>query len=285
MQFDAALYFPQWQGGPNAGHVAVGGHYLYEQLRKTLKLEGFAVDFSQTHQPEHGIWHYPAITANLAQARQWLAACAPRTLFTLGGDCSIDVASISHLHGVHGAHFGVIWIDAHADINTPASSPSQFFHGMPLRALLGEAPAGICQHIAHPLSPRQICYAGTRSIDGPEQDYISALKLPALTSAQVNRRDYSVCEAWLAQSGIRALHIHFDLDALDPSAGITTTYQIEGGIEAQAMADFLGWLHGRGITVGFSLTEYAPKAENAQEIGRILSLLQSILPLRDAQAA
>lgn len=57
---------------------------------------------------------------------------------TIGGDCAIELMPVSYLNKINQEDICIIWIDAHADLNTPESSPSKTFHGMPLRTLLGE---------------------------------------------------------------------------------------------------------------------------------------------------
>jgi arginase len=287
MPFDASLYFPQWQGGPNGGKVAIGSRLLHERLRGHFPFKRVPTDDAASPAPKQNIWHYEAVCTNMKNALAVLAEAKPRALFTLGGDCSIDVPVIDYLHGQYPGTLGVVWIDAHADINTPQSSPSQFFHGMPLRALLGEGDGRIGAMLKHPLTRRQVIYAGIRSIDAPEQDYIAQHRLPVLSSDAINKGDYALFTSWLAESGIGHLHIHFDLDALDPSESINTTYKIAQGIKLQAMADFLRFLHGRQMSVGFTVTEYAPDAEtpNAGEIEKIVALISAVVPLRKILAA
>lgn len=284
MPFDASLYFPQWQGCPNPKGVGLGGPLLRQALAPHIRFHDIPVDTS-TSNPQRGIWHYPALIANLKAARATLKSLSPRRVFTLGGDCSVDVATIDYLRKRYGKSLGVIWIDAHADINTPESSPSKYFHGMPLRTLLGEGDNEMVGMLSSPLNHSQLCYAGIRSIDPPEQDYITEHALPVLTASEINRGQYQTFLDWRAKNNIEHLHIHFDLDVLDPTDAISVTYRVEGGIRYDAMATFLTFLHGQNSTVGFTLTEYAPTAENMTEIDKILGLLSCVVPLRKILAA
>lgn len=285
MQFDASLYLPQSQGGPNPEHVRFGSRLLKNALAEDIAFHEAQTDFATTGERQSGIYHYPAILANLAHHRALLERLAPRTLFTLGGDCSVDVAGIDRLHRCYPGTLGVVWIDAHTDVHTPESSHSGYFHGMPVRALLGEGDSAIISQLRAPLSTRQILYAGIRSIDPPEEAYIEERGVAALTAADINAGRYDAFDRWLAQSGIRHLHIHFDLDALDPADGISVTYPLPGGIRLGAARHFLQYMHAKDLTVGFTLTEYAPREENAREIAKILSLASVILPLREVLAA
>ncbi len=62
----------------------------------------------------------------------------PDKISTIGGDCAVEIMPISYLNKIYQEDLCIIYIDAHADLNTPESSPSKAFHGMPLRTLLGE---------------------------------------------------------------------------------------------------------------------------------------------------
>ncbi|MCZ0970589.1 arginase family protein [Streptomyces albulus] len=87
--------------------------------------------------------HLDVLAASLRATRQALAEWGPGPLRTVGGDCGVELAPVSHAVARHGADLAVVWFDAHADLNTPASSPSGGFHGMVLRTLLGQGPAAL----------------------------------------------------------------------------------------------------------------------------------------------
>ena len=84
----------------------------------------------------------------------------------------------------------VFWFDAHADLNTPGTSPSGHFHGMVLRALIGHEAFNFSPN--HPLSPKQVVLLGLRDLDPAEQDYIEAERIRLIPPTQVAE----VC--WLA---------------------------------------------------------------------------------------
>jgi arginase len=118
-------------------------------------------------------------------------------VLTIGGDCGVEVAPIGVARFRHGEGLGVVWFDAHPDLNTPASSPSAAFHGMSLRALFGE---GDPEFAAAPALVRgNAVLIGARSIDPGEQ--------AAIDSGLVVR------------DGIpgACVYVHVDLDVLDPA--------------------------------------------------------------------
>ena len=283
MAFDAHLYFPQWQGGPNH-QVRRGGRFIYDILAGLLPFHEITTDASEGALA-HDIKHYAPILANLQQCAGWLKAHNPRTVFMLGGDCSIDVAVVDHLSATHGKSLGVIWIDAHADIHEPKASETKNFHGMPLRLLLGEGDEAMLAALNSPLSHGQLCYGGIRSIDVPEQDYINQHRLPVLSAADINEGNYETFLKWREENAIKHLHIHLDLDALDPEEHIAVTYHVPGGIRLAAMAQFLRFLHGQAMTVGFTFTEYAASEEKPEELDKIMKLMGNVLPLPSRWAA
>jgi arginase len=85
-------------------------------------------------------------------AQDILARSGAKRVLTAGGDCASDVAVIDYLHGLH-PDLRVIWIDAHLDANTPETSPSGNFHGMPVSAILGRAPAQMRPFLNKPMDP------------------------------------------------------------------------------------------------------------------------------------
>lgn len=281
MAFDTWFYFPQGEGGPNPEGVRRGAALLQRALQGAF--HAVPVTAGEAAEPEHGIRYFTALEKNLGAARGLLGRLSPASLFTLGGDCSVDIASIEALHVRYGERLGVLWIDAHADINTPATSPSAYFHGMPVRALLGEGDA--LMRSAQPLIHRQFCYAGLRSIDPDERKYIAAHSIPCLSSREINDGNYAALRRWLREAGIETLHVHLDLDALDPAESISVTYREPGGIALAAMAALLAFLRQQAPIVGFTVTEYAPKQEDAEEIGRILALLRPMLQLEGREKA
>lgn len=137
----------------------------------------------------------------------------------LGGDHSISMGTISGV-ATHG-RTGVIWIDAHTDINTPESSPSGNVHGMPIAHLLGYG-SDCYLNIwggGAVIRPEDIVYIGVRSVDGPERELVRKLGIRALTMKDIDRRgSASVAEEALEHlRHLDRIHVSFDVDVLDPS--------------------------------------------------------------------
>ncbi|WP_049924621.1 arginase [Halopiger djelfimassiliensis] len=149
----------------------------------------------------------------------------------LGGDHSVAIGS---MHGAaRDADLGVIWFDAHADLNTPQTSPSGNVHGMPLAATLGRGAFGDMEW-AHAPTVREesIAYVGLRSIDEKEREMVRDSEMTAFTMADIDERGITaVVEDALeiATDGTDGVHVSLDLDWLDPKAAPGVGTPVRGG--------------------------------------------------------
>lgn len=156
----------------------------------------------------------------------------------LGGDHSIAVGSFA---GV-AAHFkqqdqtvGLIWFDAHADMNTPDSTPSGNIHGMPLATLLGYGTPELTNvaGYAPKLDPRLCAHVGARDIDPGERELIKKLGMRFFTMREIDERGMSACmdEAIaIASRGTAGYAVTFDVDALDPGDAPGSGTLVRGGL-------------------------------------------------------
>ena len=135
--FDLVLAYPQWQGSGRPEHLRRGA----EAVARVCSGYGpvVHVPVAGAGEARDGVNGWTAILEQFHSARAILTEKQPRTILTAGGDCACDVAVIDYLHGKY-PDLTVIWIDAHLDANTPATSPSGSFHGMPVATLMGSAP-------------------------------------------------------------------------------------------------------------------------------------------------
>ncbi|WP_408958440.1 arginase [Natrinema sp. 74] len=162
----------------------------------------------------------------------------------LGGDHSVAIGSLNG--SAREADLGVIWFDAHADCNTPATSPSGNVHGMPLAAALGRGAFGDLSWAPAPgLRESSIAYIGLRSIDERERELIRDSDMTAFTMSDIDRRGISaVVEDALAVAtdGTDGVHVSLDLDWLDPKAAPGVGTPVRGGVtyrEAHAALEAL----------------------------------------------
>src|SRR5262249_40522252 len=156
----------------------------------------------------------------------------------LGGDHSVAIGSIagmaSHFRK-RGEKVGVIWIDAHADMNTPETSPSGNIHGMPLAASAGLGPRELT-HVAG-FAPKvagdNIAVIGLRSVDESERANVRSIGAHAFTMRDIDERGLrSVMDEAIAHAsrGTQHFHVSFDMDVVDPDEAPGVGTAVRGGI-------------------------------------------------------
>ncbi len=163
-------------------------------------------------------------------------------VLTIGGDCGVELVPIGVARYRFGPGLGVAWFDAHADLNTAATSPSGAFHGMVLRSLLGEGDPDFAAN--PPVEPGRVVLAGTRVFDEAEQAVVDrGLVVESADTA-----------AGLA--GADKVYVHLDLDVLDPGEFDGLNYPEPGGLTIERLVAMLRGLSGFEV-VGAGITECA----------------------------
>ncbi|WP_096388922.1 arginase [Halopenitus persicus] len=153
------------------------------------------------------------------------------TPLVLGGDHSIGIGTLNG--AARGADLGAIWFDAHADLNTPETSPSGNVHGMPLAAALGY---GSFAELDWAHAPRfreeNLVLVGLRSVDPAERERIADRGISAYTMSDIDDRGITaVVEEAIetATDGVDGLHVSLDLDWLDPTEAPGVGTPVRGG--------------------------------------------------------
>lgn len=158
--------------------------------------------------------------------------CTP---LVLGGDHSLSIGSVAALadhHRPRGASVGVIWVDAHADMNRPDTTPSGNIHGMSLAVLLGHGEPRLT-HGRASVRPENASVLGARSLDAGEKRLIREIGVRVFTMSEIDERGVGPCmdEALeRANAGTAGFHLSFDLDALDPRIAPGVGTPVRGGL-------------------------------------------------------
>ena len=161
--------------------------------------------------------------------------CLP---LVLGGDHSLaagSVAGSASFHRERGEKIGLIWIDAHADMNLPATSPSGNVHGMPLAAIVGLGPPELeeIEGFSPKVDPANVTVVGARSIDRREKDNIqrSGVRVITMKELDMRRMNGAMDEALdRATQGTAGFHCSFDLDVVDPQVAPGVGTPVLGGV-------------------------------------------------------
>ena len=227
--------------GPSAVRVANLNVRLSEIGFEVEDLGNVPVAQPESHPEGHPHAKYlPQITqtctylAELVE-KQMLAGKCP---LILGGDHSLAVGTVSgvskHLRD-RGEKLGMIWIDAHTDMNTPATSPSGNVHGMPLACCIGLGPKELTEIFGYSpkVAPENVALVGIRSVDDDERDNVQRSGVHAFTMRDIDERGMrSVIEESIriAGTGTAGFHVSLDMDAVDPREAPGVGTPVRGGI-------------------------------------------------------
>jgi arginase len=162
----------------------------------------------------------------------------------LGGDHSMSVGSVSGISAHHPV--GVLWIDAHADYNTPQSSPSGNVHGMPMAALLGDGPRPLAE-VGRPgpkLQPSQVAMIGIRNLDAAERRRLTQSGISIYTMSEIDEHGIAAVtrRALDRLNHLEAFHVSLDMDSLDPDVAPGVGTPVRGGLtyrEAHLLMELL----------------------------------------------
>jgi arginase len=212
-----------------------------------------------------------------------------RMPLVLGGDHSIamgTVAGVASVYRKQEQKIGLIWIDAHADMNTPESSPSGNVHGMPLASLVGMGPRELT-HIAG-FAPKvdaaNVAIIGLRSVDEIEGENVRAAGVTAFTMRDIDERGLrSVMQEAIARatSGTAAFHLSFDMDAVDPDEAPGVGTPVRGGITYREAHLAMETVCDSGMMVSMEMVEVNPVIDSANRTALLaVELVMSALGKR-----
>lgn len=184
----------------------------------------------------------------------------------LGGDHSLGAGSVSATAEVlrrEDRPLGVIWVDAHGDINTPATSTSGNVHGMPLASLLGPEPAELSRigGFSPKVTPDRTVLIGIRNLDEGEKALIRDAGVRVFTMKDIDRAGIArVMEEALAAagSGTGGIHVSFDLDVCDPTIAPGVGTPVKGGLNYREAHMVMEMVSDSGLLRALDLVEVNP---------------------------
>jgi arginase len=195
----------------------------------------------------------------------------------LGGDHSIAIGSVTGLSTFHhkrGHRVGVIWFDAHGDMNTPETSPSGNIHGMPFAAILGRGDKRLT-HIsdfAPKVYPEDCVLIGARSIDPEEAVVLKSSGIRIVTMRELDERGMSAVmdEAmWLASRRTAGFHVTMDMDFVDPDYAPGVGTPVPGGPTYRESHLAMEKIADSGKMLSFELTEVNPVLDIANRTAEL----------------
>jgi arginase len=217
------------------------------------------------------------------------AAAAGRFPLVLGGDHSVAIGTVSGLarqYQKQDARIGLVWIDAHADMNTPETSPSGNVHGMPLACCIGIGPEELT-HIygyAPKIEPRNVAIIGLRSVDRGERSIVHRTGVHAYTMRDIDERGLrAVMQEALevANDHTEGFHLSFDMDAVDPHEAPGVGTPVKGGITYREAHLAMETICDCDRMLGLEVVEVNPVIDEANRTGILaVELVMSALGKR-----
>jgi arginase len=189
---------------------------------------------------------------------------------TLGGDHSVAAGTVAGVaeffrqqRRVQEQKIGLIWIDAHADINTPETSPSGNVHGMPLAAIMGLGPADLSNiyDFSPKVHPENCVLVGVRDIDAREKENIKQTGIEVYTMRDIDERGMrTVIEEALriAGRGTAGYHVSLDMDWIDPEDAPGVGTPVRGGASYREAHLAMEIISDHGRMVSFEIVEVNP---------------------------
>ncbi|KAK3680770.1 hypothetical protein B0T22DRAFT_379111 [Podospora appendiculata] len=201
-----------------------------------------------------------------------------RLVLTLGGDHSIAIGTIGGtakaIRERLGREMAVIWVDAHADINTPETSGSGNIHGMPVSFLTGLAREENEEFFGwlkedNLISVKKLVYIGLRDVDAGEKRILREHGIKAFSMFDIDRHGIGrVMEMALGHIGNDTpIHLSFDVDALDPMWAPSTGTPVRGGLTLREGDYICECVHETGSLVAVDLVEVNPSLASPNDIG------------------
>jgi arginase len=276
--------------GPSALRLARLGDTLRGLGHDVRDLGNVAVPVAESVVGADAAAHYVAAIASVCRGiAEVLAGLPPASVpVVLGGDHAMSIGSVAGVGRRAGGAVGVLWIDAHADLNTPATSPSGNIHGMPLAHLLGHGDPHLLAAIQSDggasgppsiVRPDDVVLVGLRSVDPGERAFIRHHGLRAFTMSDIDRAGIAaVTQAALtALDHVDRLHVSFDADVLDPAIAPGVGTPVPGGLAYREAHLLMELLHASGRVGSVELVEVNPILDHRNQTARVVVELTASL--------
>jgi arginase len=266
--------------GPSAIRIAGASERLRELGYEVADDGDVAVPAPEVRNPGHPRARYLneiVRVCNRLRLRVKRSLDAGEVPIVIGGDHSIaagTLAGVAEHFNARDERIGLIWVDAHADMNTPESSPSGNVHGMRLAAILGMGPEPLAElgGFAPKVEARNACVIGLRNLDELEKDIVRRSGVHAYTMRDLDERGMRsvVAEAIkFATQDTAGFHLSFDLDAMDPHdvPGVGTL--VKGGINWREGNLLMEMVADSGRMSSCEITELNPILDVRNQSGEV----------------
>lgn len=193
-----------------------------------------------------------------------------------GGDHAAAMGTVAG-SALHTGRLGLLWIDAHTDINTDTTTITGNIHGMPVSALLGHGDAGLCSiyQIKPKVRPEDVVFFGIRDMDPPEEELVKQWNIRCYLYSEIEERGLEVCflEALERLRPVTGLHVSFDLDSMDPAVIRGVTVPVPGGFREEDVFLMFNLLQRQESLLALDIVEYNPVYDTDGHTGDFVRLL------------
>ncbi len=263
------LFYPQWQGSGPDKSTYHGAHELRKFYCQGTSFAKVDVSTADTCVVKNDIYCYDQILTQMNAARRIIDMAEPNRIFTIGGGCDAGILPISYLNRLLEGKLTLIWFDAHGDLNSPQSSPSGHFYGMPVRTLLGDSDSEISDLLYSILEPDQLVMVGLRDLDPAETEFIDKQQL-SLCQAGDLKTDPGLLLEVIKDKANKHIYIHLDLDVLDPSEFPYPPIPVPGGLSMSTLQHLVESLSEEFFLAGLGIFEYSPSGKAGLNLLRML---------------
>ena len=259
--------------GPSAVRIAGIGEAIAQLGRQVIDKGNLPAPIAETEDALDR--HKKYVEPIAAVCRSLHASClasleADAIPLVLGGDHSLAAGSVAAsadwIRRINGKPLGLIWVDAHGDMNTPETTTSGNVHGMPLAALLGREPLELASIGAVPsVLPQHTVLVGIRNLDENEKGQIRAAGVHVFTMKDIDRQGIAtVAERAieLASAGTGGIHVSFDLDVCDPSIAPGVGTPVRGGLDYRESHMIMELVADSNQLIALDLVEVNPTLDN-----------------------
>jgi arginase len=255
--------------GPSAVRIAGLGERLAAIGIRVVDRGDLAAPIPETRTPRDPTKRYVREIARVCQRlyQQVQHSLAEGALpLTLGGDHSLAAGSAgasADFAASRGRPVGLIWVDAHGDMNTPATTRSGNVHGMPLAALLGNEPLELARigGRSPKVRPDRTVLLGVRDLDPLERDRIRASKVRVFTMQDIDKHGIAAVmkrALSIAGRGTAGIHVSLDMDVCDPVIAPGVGTPVKGGLDYREAHTAMEMVAASGRLLALDLVEINP---------------------------
>ncbi|ELP87839.1 arginase, putative [Entamoeba invadens IP1] len=263
--------YGQPKDGVEQGPTSLESYGVLSHLSKKKKVDIETISMPQgSRDTAKGLKNLEKVYSLNLELRDTIAKHYSHTRFVLnvGGDHSIGLGTVAGAvkasdKSTPNARVGVVWFDAHPDINTAESSPSGNIHGMPLACCVGIGPEKLNTVMTRKITPEDLFYVGIRSIDPGERSEIKVESVSNYTAEQVKKVGMKkvVEEIFKKFENYDYVHLSFDIDGIDPKYIIGTGTPVPNGVELEDAIYFMKEMGKMKNLHSADIVEYNPVIE------------------------